>query len=172
MSFSPLKIYQKLVNTYLKHLFNIKIFIIFFITLFCFTNFAYTEEQKAAIVKNVSGKAFVERNKVIKSVNAKDWLLEKDILITGRDGSMGVIFQDNSVMSIGPNTKIVISKFLFNPAAEKLSFTAQIKKGTVVYLTGLIAKLNHGGVRFETPSSVCGIRGTHFAIKVEDNNEN
>jgi hypothetical protein len=51
---------------------------------------------------------------------------------------------------------------------EKLSFIAQIKKGTVVYLTGLIAKLNHSAVRFETPTAVCGIRGTHFAIKVED----
>ncbi|MEN6620902.1 MAG: FecR domain-containing protein [Smithella sp.] len=141
------------------------------IVIFFYSSPAHTEEQRAGIVKNVSGKAFIERNKTIKSVNVKDGLLEKDILITGHDGSMGVILQDNSVMSIGPNTRVIISKFLFNPAAEKLSFTAQVKKGTVVYLTGLIAKLNRNGVRFETPSSVCGIRGTHFAVKVEDNED-
>ena len=154
-----------------KNDYMIFIVIAIFIAVFSFTNFAHTDEQKAGVVKNVSGKAFIERNKTVKSVNVKDSLMEKDILITGHDGSMGIIFQDNSVMSIGPNTRIIISKFLFNPAAEKLSFTAQIKKGTVVYLTGLIAKLNRSGVRFETPSSVCGIRGTHFAIKVEDNEE-
>jgi hypothetical protein len=126
-----------------------KFFIAIIIVIICYTSPAHTEDQRTGFVKNVSGKAFIERNKIIKSANVKDGLLEKDILITGQDGSMGVILQDNSVMSIGPNTRVIISKFLFNPAAEKLSFTAQVKKGTVVYLTGLIAKLNRNGVRFD-----------------------
>ncbi len=129
---------------------------------------AEANEPRAGFVKNVSGQAFIERNKVVTAAKVKDMLRENDILVTGNTGSMGVILQDNSVMSIGSNTRLVISKFAFEPANEKLSFIAQIKKGTVVYLTGLIAKLNHSGVRFETPAATCGIRGTHFAIKVED----
>lgn len=136
--------------------------------IFCCTGMAGAEEPRAGFVKNVSGQAFIERNKVMAPAKVKDRLMEKDILVTGRDGSMGVILQDNSVMSIGSNTRLVISQFAFEPADEKLSFSAQIKKGTVVYLTGLIAKLNHRGVKFETPAATCGIRGTHFAIKVED----
>jgi hypothetical protein len=129
---------------------------------------ATADEPRAGFVKNVSGQAFIERNKVIMSAKVKAAVVENDILVTGRSGSMGVILQDNSVMSIGSNTRLVISKFVFEPADEKLSFIAQIKKGTVVYLTGLIAKLNQSGVKFETPTAACGIRGTHFAIKVED----
>lgn len=136
--------------------------------IFCCTGMARAEEPRAGFVKNVSGQAFIERNKVIAPAKVKDRLMEKDILVTGHGGSMGVILQDNSVMSIGSNTRLVISQFAFEPADEKLSFSAQIKKGTVVYLTGLIAKLNHRGVKFETPAATCGIRGTHFAIKVED----
>jgi hypothetical protein len=134
----------------------------------CCIGMATAEEPRAGFVKNVSGQAFIERNKVMAPAKVKDRLMENDILVTGNGGSMGVIMQDNSVMSIGSNSRLVISKFSFEPAEEKLSFVAQIKKGTVVYLTGLIAKLNHSGVKFETPSVVCGIRGTHFAIKVED----
>ncbi|HVO64973.1 MAG TPA: FecR domain-containing protein [Syntrophales bacterium] len=119
-------------------------------------------------MKNVSGEAFIERNKVLTAAKVKDELMENDVLVTGRSGSMGVILQDNSVMSIGPNTRLAISKFAFEPADEKLSFTAQIKKGTMVYLSGLIAKLNRSGVKFDTPTAVCGVRGTHFAIKVEE----
>jgi len=129
---------------------------------------AAAEEPRAGFVKNVSGEAFIERNKVKMPANVKDKLIENDVLITGRGGSMGVILQDNGVMSIGSNTRLVISKFLFEPANEKLSFIVQVRKGTVLYLTGLIAKLNHSGVRFETPTAACGIRGTHIAIKVED----
>lgn len=129
---------------------------------------AVAEEPKAGFVKNVSGQAFVERNKVLMDAHVKDKLIENDILVTGRNGSMGVILQDNSVMSIGPNTRLIISKFVFEPENKKFSFIAQIKKGSLVYLTGLIAKLNHKGVRFETPTAVCGVRGTHFAINVDN----
>lgn len=138
------------------------------LALLCSAGMAAAEESRAGFVKSVSGQASIERNKVVIPASIKDRLLEKDTLITGRDGSMGVILQDNSVMSIGPNTRVVLSQFLFEPSDEKLSFIAQVKKGTVVYLTGLIAKLNRSGVKFETPSAVCGVRGTHFAIKVTD----
>ncbi|MDD5167582.1 MAG: FecR domain-containing protein [Syntrophales bacterium] len=134
----------------------------------CYLGVAAAEEPRTGFVKNVSGPAFIERNKVMMPAKVKDRLQEKDILVTGINGSMGIIMQDNSVMSIGSNTRLTISKFIFVPAEEKLSFVAKINKGTVVYLTGLIAKLNRYGVRFETPTAVCGIRGTHFAIKVED----
>ncbi len=144
------------------------ILIIIGLTLFCYIGMAKAEEPRAGFVKNVSGQAFIERNNVTMPANVNDRLIEKDTLLTGRNGSMGIILQDNSVMSIGSDTRLVISKFLFEPSDAKLSFTAQVKKGTVVYLTGLIAKLNRRGVRFETPTTVCGVRGTHFAIKVTD----
>jgi hypothetical protein len=142
--------------------------IIIGLALFFHAGMGAAEEPRAGFVKTVSGQAFIERDKVTMPAHVKDKLMEKDTLITGRSGSMGIILQDNSVMSIGSNTRLVISKFLFEPADEKLSFVAQVKKGTVLYLTGLIAKLNHSGVRFETPTAACGIRGTHLAIKVED----
>jgi hypothetical protein len=134
----------------------------------CSIGMAAAKEPRVGFVKNVSGQAFIERNKVIVPAKVKDELMENDVLVTGRIGSMGVILQDNSVMSIGSNTRLVISKFIFEPAKEKLSFIAQIKNGTVVYLTGLIAKLNRSAVKFETNTVVCGVRGTHFAIKVDD----
>jgi hypothetical protein len=127
-----------------------------------------TDEPGAGFVKNVSGQAFIERNHKAVPAKVKDLLQEGDVLVTGTDGSLGVILQDNSVLAIGANTRLVISTFLFKPAEEKVSFLARITKGKVVYLTGLIAKLDRSAVRFETPTSVCGVRGTHFAIAVRE----
>lgn len=138
------------------------------LALFCYVGTASAEEPRVGFVKNVQGQAFIERNEVRTIAAAEDKLLQKDILITGRDGSMGVILQDSSVMAIGSNTRLIISKYLFEPDDKKLSFIAQVKKGTMVYLTGLIAKLDYSGVRFETPTAVCGMRGTHIGIKVEN----
>lgn len=137
------------------------------ITLLLCSGSAAAEELRAGFIKKISGQSFIERSNVKIPAGINDKLMEKDVLITGHNGAIGVILQDNSVMSIGPNTRVEISKFLFEPARDRMSFTARIRQGTVVYLTGLIAKLNRKGIKFETPTTVCGVRGTHFAIKVE-----
>lgn len=141
------------------------------LSLMMHVSLASAEETKAGFVKNVSGQAFIGRKQISISAKAGDKLFENDIIITGSDGEIGIIFQDNSVLGIGPNTHVNISKFKFEPANKKFAFIAQIKKGTIVYFAGLIAKLQNKSVRFETTTAVCGVRGTHLAIKVEGGNE-
>lgn len=141
--------------------------IIIGIAISCYAGMVTAAEPGVGFVKNVSGQAFIERNNVTVPARVNDPLKEKDVLTTGQNGSMGVILRDSSVMSIGSNTRLVISQFLFAPADENSSFVAKVKKGTVVYLAGLISKVNRKGIRFETPTVACGIRGTHLAVKVE-----
>ena len=80
---------------------------------------------------------------------------------------MGVIFRDDTTLSLGPDTRIVIDEFLFSPAEGKLGFVSSISKGTAAYLSGKINKLSPGATRVETPLAVLGIRGTRFLIEVE-----
>jgi hypothetical protein len=141
------------------------------LSLIMYVGLASAEETKAGFVKSVSGQASIGRKKISIPAKVGDNLFETDTIITGSDGNIGVIFQDNSVLGIGPNTQVNISKFAFEPANKKFAFFAQIKKGTLVYLAGLIAKLENKSVRFETPTAVCGIRGTHLAIKVDAGDE-
>lgn len=144
-----------------------KLVILVCLAVFCYPSLVTADEAKVGFVKNVSGQAFIGRQNILIPAKVKEKLLVNDTLITKTNGSMGVIFQDNSVLSLGPNSRFILTQFSFEPSVEKLSFVAKIRKGTLIYLTGLIGKLNHKGVRFETPNAVCGIRGTHFAIKVD-----
>lgn len=130
-------------------------------------NMASAADTRIGVVKNVQGSAFIERSRETISVKVGERLFEKDVIITSEKSSMGLILRDNSVMSIGPNTRVILSEFRFEPAEKNLSFLTRIKKGTLTYLTGLMAKMNRNAVKFETPSAVCGVRGTHFAIKVD-----
>jgi hypothetical protein len=99
-----------------------------------------------------------------------DKILMGDSLKTGPEGSLGMIFKDDTLLSIGPQSEITISEFLFSPAEGKLSIVTRLLKGTAAYLTGIIAKLSPESVRFETPVANIGIRGTKFAVKIEDPN--
>jgi len=117
-------------------------------------------------VRSSEGTAAVTRGSEDLPATAGTKLLAGDILTTGSDGSMGVILRDNSTLSIGPESRVVIEAFLFSPYEGKLGLLARISRGTMAYLSGLIGKLSPGSARFETPLASIGIRGTRFAVKV------
>jgi len=128
-------------------------------------------ETRIGVVKNVKGTVAIERDRQSIPAKAGDKLFEKDRVITGAKSSVGLILRDNSVMSLGPNTRVVMSEYMFVPAERKLSMVARISRGTMTYLTGVMGKMKPEAVRIETPTAVCGVRGTHLAIKVEDGDE-
>ena len=122
--------------------------------------------ETIGIVRNVSGYATITRGeKTLPAVPGLK-LLVGDTLGTGRDGSLGVILRDDSSLSIGPGSRLVLRSFLFSPSEEKFDLVARITQGTMAYLSGLIGKLAPGNARFETPTATIGIRGTRFAVKV------
>jgi hypothetical protein len=125
------------------------------------------QEPVAGVVKNTTGKASIERNGDILSASPGAKVHSKDTLQTGPDGTMGVIFRDDTTLSLGPDTRITIDEFLFSPAEGKLGFVSKMSKGTAAYLSGKINKLSPGATRVETPLAVLGIRGTRFLIEVE-----
>ena len=91
-----------------------------------------------------------------------------DTLETGPDGRLGVILRDDSLLSLGPSSRIAIEKFLFVPAEGKLGLTARILRGTMAYVSGLIGRLAPESATFVTPVATIGVRGTRFAVKVAE----
>ena len=122
-------------------------------------------DETIGVVENSEGSATLTRGGKVLPVTRGTKLLAGDTLSTGFDGSLGVILRDNSKLSLGPESSLVIRKFLFSPGEGKLGLLARLSKGTMAYLSGLIGKLAPESVRFETPTSTIGIRGTHFVVK-------
>ena len=119
-------------------------------------------------LQRVSGTAAVVRQDQILPAKAGLEIQANDTLRTGTDGSIGVVFQDDTLLSLGPDSFLVIDEFVYAPRQGKLSLVFRMVKGTAVYLSGLIAKLAPDSVRFVTPSASVGVRGTKFAVKVEE----
>lgn len=124
--------------------------------------------ETIGVVKKSEGKATVIRGEQVLPAKAGTKLETGDTLTTGEDGSVGVILRDNSTLSMGPGSSLVIREFLFSPGEGKLGIVARISRGTMAYISGLIGKLAPETVRFETPTASIGIRGTRFAVKVGD----
>ncbi len=122
--------------------------------------------ETIGVVRTASGDATVTRGeKTLPAVPGMK-ILVGDTLGTGPGGSLGVILRDDSSLSIGPGSRLVLRSFQFSPSKEKFNLVARITRGTMAYLSGLIGKLAPEKVRFETPTATIGIRGTRFAVKV------
>jgi len=119
-------------------------------------------------LQRVSGTAAVVRQDQILPAKAALEIQANDTLRTGTDGSIGVVFHDDTLLSLGPSSVLVIDEFVYAPRQGKLSLVFRMLKGTAVYLSGLIAKLAPDSVHFVTPLASVGVRGTKFAVKVEE----
>lgn len=128
---------------------------------------ALERAQTVGSVKTVSGKALIERNGEQLAANVGDYLLEGDTLTTGTDSSIGVIFRDDTLLSLGSRSEVRIDKFVFDPARDNMSFLTSVSKGTAQFISGQIAKLSPEDMAVATPLSTIGIRGTRFLVKVD-----
>jgi len=117
------------------------------------------------VVRNSAGSATVIRGGNALPAMTGTRLHVGDTLGTGPDGSLGVILRDDSSLSLGPSSSLVLRDFLFSPSEGKFSLLIRLSRGTMAYLSGLIGKLAPEKARFETPLATIGIRGTHFAVR-------
>ena len=93
---------------------------------------------------------------------------QSDRLVTGADGTVGVTFADNSLLSVGPNSALAVDRFSFNASTHEGQFDASLQRGTLAVVSGKMVKQSPDAMRIRTPASILGVRGTEFVVKVAD----
>lgn len=126
----------------------------------------------AGSVKNVSGEAQVLRGGAAPlALKHGDRIFEKDVLVTGKGAALGLILRDNSTLSLGPGSRLVVERFLFEPEKGALAQALKLSRGSMAAVSGEIVKLNPAVAKVDTPLYSIGIRGTHFLLNVEPGHE-
>lgn len=128
---------------------------------------ARADEPAIGYVKTVSGEAFVSTGKFHVAALPGTPVFLGSQLKTGSKSSLGVVFKDETVMSFGSNTELTVDEYLYAPEQGKLKLVASLLKGSLNYVSGLIAKLQPEAVSVKTPSGIIGVRGTQFVVKVD-----
>ena len=76
---------------------------------------------------------------------------------TTASGSVQVLFIDKTTLNVGPNSTLVIDRFVYNPATTKGELALSLGKG-VVRVVGGIATHSEGAT-IRTPVAAIGLRG-------------
>ena len=128
----------------------------------------YASESVIGTIKTLKGEVTIIRNDKIFTGDEGFRLIQNDTIQTKSNASVEVIFNDKTLLSLGPDSELIINEFVFAPKQGKFSIVIKLFKGTAAYVSGLIAKLSPESVRVETPTASIGVRGTKFVVKVEN----
>lgn len=93
-------------------------------------------------------------------------LHQSDRVVTRADGAAGITFKDNSLLSLGPDSMLDISHFSFESQDQPDGLEATLHRGTLSAVSGKIVAKTPEAMRIKTPTTVLGVRGTEFFVKV------
>jgi hypothetical protein len=107
-----------------------------------------------AQIKVAKGSVFIERagKRMPAVVGTK--VQATDTIITGADGSVGISFVDNALLSMGPNSELAINRYVFNSTTHEGTFDTSLKKGTLAVVSGKIAKQSPSAMKVRLPASI------------------
>lgn len=129
---------------------------------------APAQTEPIGYVKTVTGEAWVSSAGQRVRAEPGTAVMLGCQLKTHAQASLGVTFKDNTVMSFGPDTELTVDEYLYAPAQGQLKLGTSLLRGSLNYVSGVIARLKPDAVNIKTPSGIIGVRGTQFVAKVED----
>lgn len=115
--------------------------------------------------KFIQGEVHVERGGNSIPLRVGDAIQELDRIVVGATGSAGLTLKDETLISLGPNSTLVIDRFAFDSKTNQGRVETSLLRGAMRYVTGLIARLNPRSAIVNTRNITIGVRGTEFIVE-------
>ncbi|PPR73017.1 MAG: hypothetical protein CFH05_01244, partial [Alphaproteobacteria bacterium MarineAlpha3_Bin4] len=120
-----------------------------------------TSEESVGKVEVAKGNVSITRTdgtKVKAAVGAE--IFQGDTVETDAEGSIGIVFADNSTFSLAESGSMVIDEMVYDPGSQQGSSSLNIAQGVFTFVSGQIAKTDVDAMTITTPTATVGIRGT------------
>ena len=99
------------------------------------------------------------------ALNAGDPVFTGDIIETGPDGNLSIVFLDNSAFTLGDGARMVLDELVYDPASHTGTSSFSVVQGVFTFVSGAIAKSGSDAMIVRTPVATIGIRGTEVAVQ-------
>jgi hypothetical protein len=93
-------------------------------------------------------------------------LREGDIVVTGARQRAGITFVDDTRLVVAPRSRMIISRYRYDRVRRTGESQMRIERGKVGVDSGDLSR--SGRMKFKTPTSTLGVRGTTFVIEVDE----
>lgn len=113
----------------------------------------------------------VQPNKEERTLVKMSVIYLHDTLETSDNSQAEIVFTDNTLMTFYPNSKVAIDQYAYKLKAVNGSAGKQVTnliEGGFRTITGVIAKTNNSDYTVNTPVATIGVRGTDYAVRLQD----
>lgn len=101
-------------------------------------------------------------------LNVADNVFANENINTGEDSASQLKFLDDTVLTVGPSSTVVLDRFVYDPGAANQEVVVNASVGVLRFVTG---RLNRTAYRIRTPTATIGIRGTVFTAIIDEAGE-
>lgn len=99
-------------------------------------------------------------------------VFQGDVVETEADGSIGIVFSDDTTFSLGESGRMVMDELVYDPDTQTGQAVFTVVQGVFTFVSGQIAKTGVDSMTIQTPVANIGIRGTKVAGRAAAEGEN
>ncbi|BBK42213.1 hypothetical protein STVA_22330 [Allostella vacuolata] len=114
----------------------------------------------SAIVVNKVQAAIGSRDRALR---VGDRVFQNERIDTGPDGRTQILFLDETTITVGPNSSVVLDTFVYDPDRGRHSVVIEATQGVLRFVSG---SGNSRAFEIRTPVATVGVRGTILDILV------
>ena len=133
----------------------------------CSVTYIAIASERVGTIGIVVGQADVVNRNI--ELKIKENIYFGDVIRTAAQTNLQILFEDETVFTIGENTEIVINEFIYDPNQdnELNKISAEVMQGSLKVVTGLISKENPENLSITLPTGVLATRGTEVQALVK-----
>ena len=123
--------------------------------------------EAAASVVVTKGSYFLERQGVTRNPSSENVVFVGDTVVTPEESVVRIQFTDESVFSLGSNSRFLVEEYVYAEERSESGFRAklQVLLGVVSGISGRIGEDERDFHSIDTPISTIGLRGTEYTIR-------
>jgi FecR protein len=106
-----------------------------------------------------------EFNRDTRSLITGDGVRQNETIEVGSDGSGELLFNDDTKLALGPDSELVLDKFVYDPDKSTGSIILEMAKGSFRFITGIATKRSY---EIRIPNASITVRGTIFDGYLQD----
>ena len=119
------------------------------------------------VVSKVTGS--IEQN--LRVLARKDDIHQDEIIEAAEASASEIVFADKTRISIGPNTKLTLDRFVYDPDRGEGVMEMTLVQGVFRFVSGGISETPKASYIVHTPTATIGIRGTIVSTVIGDDGQ-
>ena len=113
----------------------------------------------ATVIDKMEGSAGGQR-----TIGQGDKVYKDEVVQTGDLGKGQLLFLDETTLTVGPNSRVTLDRFVYDPSRSTGTVTLTAVRGVFRFVSG---SLPSQAYEIKTPAGSIGVRGTIFELIIE-----